>query len=243
MKNLNDEIKSFQKIWKGGYKTGYSTKRNQKGLEGYIKDNVSGQNLLEIGCGGGQWSKFIYDMDKFSKMFCVDVLSEKHNNFWNYVGEDSKKVIHYEHVKDFSLSFLKDESIDYVFSYDVFCHISFSGLDSYLDSLNRKCKRGAKLLFMYADAEKYLKSEPENRYHVIKYLPRKKFFYRLSDRLLINDAIDDMDGLPSNPEFEPRWFWIGKKRFIELCEKKGFEIINDDLEIDQTNPITLFKKI
>jgi SAM-dependent methyltransferase len=243
MKNLNDEINSFQKVWEGGYKTGYSNKRNQKGLEKYIKENMFGQNLLEIGCGGGQWSKYIYKTNNFNKMFCIDVLSEEHNNFWNYVGDDSKGIIQYEHVKNFNLSFLSDASIDYVFNYDVFCHISYSGLAAYLESLFKKCKSGAKLLFMYADAEKYLNSEPENRYHVIKYLPKKKVIYKLSNRLLINDAIKDMDGMPSSPEFEPRWFWIGKKNFIELCEKKGFSILEDDLDIDKTNPITLFTKL
>ncbi len=243
MKKLEAEIKSFQKVWHGGYKTGYSNKRNQKGLEEYIKDNVYGQTLLEIGCGGGQWSKFIYDTNNFKKMFCIDVLPEKHNNFWNYVGKDSRKTIQYEHIKDFDLKFLSDESIDYVFSYDVFCHISYSGLEAYLESLYKKCASGAKLLFMYADPEKYLKSEPENRNHVIKYLPKKKFFYKISSSLLVKDALSDMDGLPSKPEFEPRWFWIGQKNFINLCEKKGFAVLKDDLNIDKTNPITLFTKI
>ena len=66
MKNLNDEIKSFQKIWKGGYKTGYSTKRNQKGLEEYIKDSVSGQgpktpNVFEKVQGPGLTGKTLYE--------------------------------------------------------------------------------------------------------------------------------------------------------------------------------------
>ena len=43
MKKLEREIKSFQKVWDGGYKTGYSKKRNQIGLEDYIKNNLSGK--------------------------------------------------------------------------------------------------------------------------------------------------------------------------------------------------------
>ena len=30
--------------------------------------------------------------------------------------------------------------------------------------------------------------------------------------------------------------------FVELCQKYEFTIINKDLNIDKTNPITLFKK-
>ena len=242
MKKLEREIKSFQKVWDGGYKTGYSKKRNQIGLEDYIKNNLSGQTLLEIRSGGGQWSKFISENTAFTKIYCIDVLSEQHNQFWNYVGEANKDKITYTQVEDFSLSFLEDNSIDYVFSYDVFCHISYSGLEQYLESLYKKCKVGAKLLIMYADPKKYLNSEPENKYHVIKYLPNKKFSYKISKRSLIKDALKDMDGEPSSPEFEPRWFWIGIENFVKICKNKGFQIEIDDLNIDKTNPITLFKR-
>ena len=243
MSKLIKEIESFQKIWNGGYRTGYSEKRNQKGLEEYIKSNISGKNLLEIGCGGGQWSKFIYDNNIFENLNCIDVLSAEHNNFWEYLGNDAKQKISYTHVKDFSLNFIEDETIDFVFSYDVFCHISYSGLEAYLESLHKKCSIGAKLLIMYADAEKYLNSEPENRYHVMKYLPSRKFLYRISNTLLIKDAEKDMDGVPSKPEFEPRWYWVGKSNFNKLCKKKGFKVINEDIGVDRTNPITLFEKV
>ena len=89
---LKKEIKSFQTIWKNGYRTGYSAKRNQRGVEEYIKKNMKGKCCLEIGCGGGQWSKFIYNLNIFDKIYCIDVLSEEHNQFWKYVGEEEKKT-------------------------------------------------------------------------------------------------------------------------------------------------------
>ena len=242
MNKLQKEIDSFQKVWKGGYNTGYSQKRNQAGLEIYLADKLRGKNLLEIGCGGGQWSKFILNLDIFEKIYCIDVLSEEHNEFWKYLGEDAKKVVEYIQVENFNLDFIEDNSLDYVFSYDVFCHMSYSTIEAYLNSLYKKCNKEAKLLIMYADPAKYLKSEPENRYHVIKYLPKKKFMYKISNKLLISNAIEDRDGEPSSPDYEPRWYWIGIENFINLCQKSGFEIINEDLNIDKTNPITLFKK-
>ena len=236
MDKLQSEIKSFQKIWKGGYKTGYSLKRNQKGLENYLAENLHGQTLIEIGCGGGQWSKFIYDLKIFSKIYCIDVLSEEHNQFWSFLGKSSKNIIEYVHVNNFQLNFLEDNSLDYVFSYDVFCHISLSGQNAYLKSLSKKCKKDAKLLIMYADPEKYLNSEPENRYHVRRYLPKDLFIYKISNKRLINDAILDCDGEPS----EGRWYWVGIENFINICESNNFKIINKDLNIDKTNPITFF---
>ena len=145
-------------------------------------------------------------------------------------------------MSDFKLNTISDNSLDFVFSYDVFCHLSLSSVELYLKSLFKKCKKNSKLMIMYADPEKYLKSEPENKYHVKKYLPQKKFIYNLSNKKLINDALNDADGKPSDPNFEPRWYWIGMKNFINLVEKNGFKIINMDLDIDKTNPITLFEK-
>tara|TARA_B100000902_G_scaffold59643_1_gene66741 strand:+ start:22238 stop:22978 length:741 start_codon:yes stop_codon:yes gene_type:complete len=246
MSKLNREIASFQNVWFGGYKTGYSSKRNQKGLEKYLENNLknlTGKKLLEIGCGGGQWTKKISELNIFNKIYCTDVLSAEHNNFWNFVGNGLKEKVEYILVDDFNIDFLDDEEIDFVFSYDVFCHISYSGLSAYLDSLSLKCKSGAKLLIMYADPIKYLKSEPENKYHVIKYLPKNKLIYKFSKKILTKDALNDKDGEPSDPNYEPRWYWIGIKNFTNLCEKKGFRIIEHDINIDKTNPITLFEKI
>ena len=232
MNKTQKEINSFQKVWMGGYKTGYSQKRNQKGLETYLKKNLEGINLLEIGCGGGQWSKFIYDLHVFKNIYCIDVLSEDHNEFWQYLGNEAKDVIKYLQVNDFNLDFIEDNSLDFTFSYDVFCHLSYSSIETYLNSLYKKSKPGGKLLIMYADPAKYLKSEPENKYHVIKYLPEKKVLYKISNKLLISDALEDCDGEPSSPDFEPRWYWIGIKNFIDLCQSIGFEIINEDLNIE-----------
>lgn len=59
---LEKEIDGFKNLWKGGFKTGYSIKRNQLGIEGYLKLNMEGNSCLEIVCGRGQWSKFIYNL-------------------------------------------------------------------------------------------------------------------------------------------------------------------------------------
>mgnify|MGYP003658665447 CR=1 FL=1 len=90
---LTEEINSFKTIWKGGYKSGYSKKRNQKGIETYLKQNMTGKCCLEIGCGGGRWSKFIYNLNVFDKIYCIDVLSAAHNKFWEYIGSDKKDKI------------------------------------------------------------------------------------------------------------------------------------------------------
>jgi hypothetical protein len=39
-----------------------------------------------------------------------------------------------------------------------------------------------------------------------------------------------------------RWYWIGIQKMIELFELCGFTVIERDLNIDKTNPLTLFTK-
>lgn len=237
MSKLQEEISSFQAIWKGGFRTGYNTKRNQKGIETYLTKNLKGKCLLEIGCGGGQWSKFIYEQNIFDKIYCVDVLSEEHNQFWEYVGNEKKDKIEYFQAKDFSLDFIKENTIDYVFSYDVFCHISYSGQKEYLQNMYNKCKLNCTLFIMYADPRKYFKNEPEHIH--IQYNDQKiKGRVAETDEKLIQLLLDDCDSTP----VAGRWYWIGVHKFSDICIRNKYKILTTDLDIDKTNPIALFKK-
>lgn len=239
MENLKliEEINSFQTLWKGGYRTGYSTKRNQRGIEDYLKQNVHGKCCLEIGCGGGQWSRFLYDLNVFEKIYCIDVLSAEHNNFWEYVGEDKKDKIEYFQINNFCLDILPENSLDYVFSYDVFCHISYSGIEAFLKNLYGKCKKDCNLLIMYADPKKYLLSEPENILSLQSTVWHAGLEYKTEEDLIIN-CLNDKDGVP----MAGRWYWVGIENFIDLCKKYNYKILDRDLKIDKTNPITLFLK-
>jgi len=237
MNKLEKELQSFQPIWKGGFFTGWEEKRNQRGLEKFIAKDMKGKVCLEIGCGGGQWSKYIYDLNIFDKIYCIDALSETHNKFWERMGEEAKKKITYVHVKDFSLDFIKDKEIDYIFSYDVFCHISLSGINEYMKNLRLKANDNAKFCIMYADPNKYSKSEPERfeyQLHIWKERKQRKVDVKECIQLLLDDC--DSDPEPG------RWYWIGTKRFLDICKKNNYKILKEDLDIDKTNPITYFIK-
>ena len=253
---LEKEIDSFKNLWKGGFRTGYdNVKRNKMELEEFIKKDIKskyGGNFLEIGCGGGQWSKIIYNEGIFNQMYCIDVLSETHNNFWNYIGEYDKSKIKYCQVNSFNLDCIPDDSLDYVFSYDVFCHISYSGIKEYLKNLYKKCRKNCKIVIMYADAKKFIESEPENIDFVIRQKKRcylklekiskdKKYNMNNIHELggvteVIKHAIEDCDGYP----YEGRWYFVGIDNFISFSNQ--YKIVNRDIDIDKTNPITILEK-
>lgn len=236
---LITEINSFNQIWNGGYRTGYSTKRNQIGVEKYLAANLDrSYNVFEIGCGGGQWTRFIAPL--VNSIVCNDAKSYKDNYFFEYLHhyKINTNNITYNQALNFNLDYLQDNSLDFVFSYDVFCHISLSGQEQYLKNLYPKCKNGCKLMIMYADPNKYASSEPENiesTFGIYKNNEENPTIDTLTKR-----AIEDCDGenIPNG-----RWYFVGKENFLKLCNKYRYDIISDDLNIDQTNPITLFTKL
>jgi SAM-dependent methyltransferase len=236
---FKQEIESFQNIWHGGYFGENTIARNQLGLEYYLVNNIENNlTILEIGCGRGRWSKFIYENLSPKKLQCIDVLSEEHNKFWSFVGEEKKEKLEYYQVKDFSLSEIPDDSLDFVFSYDVWCHISSSSQELYLESLYKKCRTGAKLIIMYSDPEKYYNSEPNNLWFIKAYLPKEKTENITNKEEIFKLAIEDSDG----EIIEGRWYWIGKEKFLKNINKHNYKVLFEDLEIDKTNVITFFEK-
>lgn len=233
---LRKELDGFRDLWRGGFRTGYGHKRNQGQIEAWLHETVPpGACMLEIGCGGGQWSRSLARRCALQKLYCIDALPEEHNGFWNYVGADKRGVVEYHQVFDFSLDCIPDDSLDFVFSYDVFCHISLSGQEAYLKNLRRKCRGGARLLIMYADPAKYLRSEPENLWFIRSHLPGGEGRSHESIQEVIDAALADCDG-----ESAPgRWYWIGTERFVELAGKYGYLVECRDMDIDLTNPLTL----
>ena len=96
-----------------------------------------------------------------------------------------------------------------------------------------KCKSGCKLLIMYADVYKFLKSEPR---HIKNF--EKEFNVFNDIEKLKTTMLEDCDG----KHRKGRWYWVGIDNFVKLCEKHGFTILERDLNIDKTNPLTLFTK-
>jgi SAM-dependent methyltransferase len=232
------ELESFSRLWPGGFFASNSEKRNQVGLENFLIENVvPNLTMLEIGCGRGRWTKFICENLAPEKIECVDALDEFHNGFWEYVGNDKRHKVNYRKVSDFNLSHVQDGGIDFVFSYDVWCHISLSSQDAYLESLSKKCKSGAKLLIMYADPKKYYSSEPENLWFIKADL-RQPWKDSMSNEEVFEAVVEDCDGAPS----AGRWYWVGMENFLKNCHKHGFAVLSEDLNIDKTNILTLLRK-
>lgn len=233
-KELKKELDGFIDFWHGG------TSRAKMGWKKSVKKAIfedleaivdicitpfvtEDTDVLEIGADGGFWTQ---KMTHAKSLYCFDSLSAKHNGFWNRVAKKDK--IKYFQVQDFLCNDLEDDSIDYLFSYDVFCHISYSGTDAYLENLWPKLRHGANCFIMIADADKYY------------YEPGRKKLMTHAGFENFDEFAKDYDGTSSNG----RWYFYGTELFCESLSKYGYELVSKDVavEADKLSPIIHFKK-
>lgn len=225
MDMVQEELQSFRSLWQGGFRNEIvnSDKRNLgKVYEYCIKGNVGGKVVLEIGCGGGSWTKLMLSAQK---IYALDALSEKHNRFWEYVGLENKPKIDYICVRDLSMREVPESSVDFVFSYDVFCHLSWSSTKEYMRNMLSRLKPGADCFIMVADFWKFVDSGSSPA-HI-----KAPIYASLAQE------IQDFDG----PPFPGRWYWWGLDRFIELLQSLGYVILSKDINIDLRDPIVHFR--
>jgi len=153
-------------------------------------------------------------------------LSPEHTGFFNNIPQSDK--VEYIQVTDFSCDELEKDSITYLFSYDVFCHISYSGTEEYLKNLYPKLKKGADCFIMIADPDKYIHENGRNKLMTSAGFVDWDLF------------VDDYDGNP----VAGRWYFYGIDRFCYLLKKYDYKIVSKDVigEYDKKSPIVHFKK-
>ena len=144
------ELQTFTKVWQDGYFEGDPLDRmsrsSYRGI-GYnsvlytvyvacVKPFVkAGTSVLEIGPGRGAWTKAILNRNP-KQIIAIDATSAERTGFWDYVGRDPR--VKYHTAEDFSLKEVPDGSIDYFFSFGVFCHIPPQFSTEYIRNLSSK---------------------------------------------------------------------------------------------------------
>jgi len=103
-------------------------------VEHVLKPNVPmGSNVLEIGPGGGRWTEHL--LKRASHLIvidltprCIEICKERFKDFSN---------IEYFINDGTNLDFIPDDSIDYVWSWDVFVHIQPEDIKEYVRQFAR----------------------------------------------------------------------------------------------------------
>tara|TARA_R110002020_G_scaffold421418_4_gene630532 strand:- start:20561 stop:21319 length:759 start_codon:yes stop_codon:yes gene_type:complete len=244
---LKREIESFQDLWKGGSnpsKMGWTSAVEALAKRGTYVEKIVGHCItpyitpeacvLDIGTNGGFW---LLPMQDAKEIIGMDVLPPDHLNFWSNINsrmssENAAKV-KFKHVADFSCRELSDDSLDLVYSYDVFCHISLEGTVEYLRNLYPKMKKGAHAFIMIADDTKY---------------PRDEIGMKGRNKLMLSAGFTNWETFVEDDgemsQCSGRWYFYGRNKFGTEAEKLGYEVVALDCaeEMDRKCPIVHLRK-
>lgn len=105
---------------------------------GHSKDKVS----LEIGCGAGYWTNFLQEHSR--KTYAIDLIPRPSN-----IHRDVEYIENQN--QQYNCNYIESNSLDFVFSFGVFCHLSLDANDKYLQDIIRVLKPNANALLFYAD--------------------------------------------------------------------------------------------
>jgi phospholipid N-methyltransferase len=110
----------------------------------------SSHNALEIGPGGGRWTRYLLG---FGRLYVVDYYPELLEQLQkNFRGKNLSFI--QNNGTDFPG--IEDESIDYLFSFGTFVHLDNELIEAYLNNLKPKVKPGANIVIQYSDKTKIM---------------------------------------------------------------------------------------
>jgi ubiquinone/menaquinone biosynthesis C-methylase UbiE len=122
-------------------------------VEELLRPTMSGAAvLLEIGPGGGRWSKHLIGLT--DELILVDITDRTLALCQQRLGEDGNLRLIQNHGGD--LPGVDDASVDRVWSFDVFVHIAPTDLASYLLEIARVLRPGGVAVIHHAGASRPL---------------------------------------------------------------------------------------
>lgn len=141
----------FVEAWgAAGYRENFEVYSAQSGIpEQQIVDAClrpyfnSKHVALEIGCGGGYWPEF-YLCSNFKHVTGLDVLPGDPFMAPNFTYIEVPD-------RDYSCWNVPDESIDFVWSFGVFCHLNLESIQQYLRSVHRVLKPGGRAVLYFSN--------------------------------------------------------------------------------------------
>jgi SAM-dependent methyltransferase len=110
-------------------------------VENFIREN-SNNSVLEIGCGHGRWSEYLIN---FADHVSLVDLNGEHIDFCRGRFKDKKNVTFFKNDGK-SLGYIEDNSIDFIWSYDVFVHIDKKTQFDYFLEFKRVLKTNGKCI-------------------------------------------------------------------------------------------------
>jgi hypothetical protein len=209
---------------------------------------------LEIGPGRGAWSKAILGRHP-KHLYVVDAAPAEHTRFWQYVGQTPKAT--YIVANDFSLDGVPENSINYFFSFGVFCHLKPEMSAAYISALARKMRPGANGFLQFGDFDKYTSclSKP-SQFSLLRIFERQRrkvwlptrIAYALSWRFFRSrmdiapisktnaNNLTDAHGLGG-------WHHWSTPDACAALRSSGFDVVETDIGVLSRDPVVHFRKL
>ena len=146
--------KQFQDFWGAdGY---YENFQFGVGIERVVEKTITPfysntKTALEVGCGGGVFTDRL--IGHFKHLYAIDVIAKPNRFKW-----DDFTFIEVPN-QDYTCHGIESNTIDYCFSYGVFCHLSDQALKEYFENVYRVLKKGGNFVFMISNFEKFTAGE------------------------------------------------------------------------------------
>lgn len=163
----------FQNVWgENGYYEHFSygvgiNRVIETCIMPFISEDI---NILEIGPGGGTFTQFL--INGCRHLTAIDVIRKPvaFNDLPNFTYHELPN-------NSFDCVPVKSGTMDFVFSYNVFCHLSNEAIQEYLKGIRRVLKVGGSAVFMLSNFEHTKKhtNNPE-KYSVGDLLPMGHYY-------------------------------------------------------------------
>jgi SAM-dependent methyltransferase len=137
--------------WEWGSDGGEKWTESEAWKESVIRDVLrprvpEGSDVLEIGPGAGRWTETLAELA--NSLVLVDIASRCIEICRDRFGQLDRVSLHLTSGSD--LSFIDDESIDVVWSFDVFVHLAVVDIEGYLSEFARVLRPGGSATIHHA---------------------------------------------------------------------------------------------
>lgn len=151
---LNEPARdAFLKTWPGGYRENWEVYGKASGItESALVEKCllpffnPNHVVLEIGCGGGFWTEK-YLSPNFKSVIALDLFPDP-----GLAGNN----ITYIEVPDrnYDCFGVEDASVNFVWSFGVFCHLTLESIQKYLIAAHRKLVPGGRAVFYFSNKDR-----------------------------------------------------------------------------------------
>lgn len=146
---------AFLKTWPGGYEENFEVYTPKAGLteqeivDTCLKPFYNNEGIaLEIGCGKGYWVRK-YLLRNFLYVAGIDVIPR------DWLPDFGFRFSYFEAGnKSYQLTHLDDNSMDFVWCFGVFCHLSLSSIERYLKEVRRVLKPASYASLYFSNNDK-----------------------------------------------------------------------------------------